>query len=278
MTHGFIIDGATVPGPFEVQTWLENDRLAIGRDDYYPRPLPTITLEVLHTITGKGPQKRLPGRAAKSKRAENIVRDWRTRRDSDGELVHAGAQLILTRDTCFAQTCDLYRAAAYHAGCRTNGGVNERSVGIECEISGDGEMNSDQLDTLGRWFDWSTSLNNDRVAVPRQYLAGPWPVPDVARRFRGIIGHRDVGNRGEYDPGPLVYEVLAALGYERVDLSTGQAEYTARWKARQEELNAELRKLGEPLLTVDGDPGPQTMRAARRFLPDGQWVQRPRPV
>lgn len=273
MADGFYMGGTRVSAPFDVDAWREHPELAIQRDDYRPRPPGVIDLAVIHTITGEGPQVLLPGRAPSSRRAANVVASWRTRRDKDGELVHAGAHLILTRDARWAQTCDLLDAAAYHAGSKGNGGVNEASIGIELEISGKGELNADQLEELARWCDWVTSLDHPRLCLPRQYLAGPWPVPNVARRFRGIIGHRDVGNRGEFDPGPLPYQPLAARGYEAVDLSgEGDDRYAERWASRQNELNGALRARGEPLIAEDGDPGPQTMRTARRFKRAGQWV------
>jgi hypothetical protein len=81
----------------------------------------------------------------------------------------------------------------------------------------------------------------------------------------GIYGHRDVSNnRGEGDPGDLIFAALEVAGYERFNYDVG--EDLDVWAERQQSLG----------LLPDGIAGPYTVQAlAARSYHHGLWVTRP---
>lgn len=271
MDHGFLIDDTryTVPG-IEVVTWRDSPEAAIftmSPEDGCPRPKDTrIRLIVLHTTTGRMPQKLLPGRGPVGDLAERNARYWATSKRQ------ASAHLVLDHDGSWVQIADLLKTITYHAGSEENPGVNSVSLGIEIAIDHQGRLYEAQMQSLVTVLDALT--RHPKIPVPRQFHEGPWPVPHVASRFRGLIAHRDVGNRGEGDCGPEPYKALRAAGYDACDVS--KDAHLALWRERQAWLNT--RAVAESLqpLRVDGDPGAKTWELAQRFMPPhGQWVQRP---
>lgn len=271
MDHGFLIDDAryAVPG-IEVVTWRDSPEAAIfamSPEDGCPRPKDTrIRLIVLHTTTGRMPQKLLPGRGPVGDLAERNARYWATSKRQ------ASAHLVLDHDGSWVQIADLLKTITYHAGSEVNPGVNSVSLGIEIAIDHQGRLYEAQMQSLVTVLDAFT--RHPKIPVPRQFHDGPWPVPQVASRFRGLIAHRDVGNRGEGDCGPEPYKALRAAGYDACDVS--KDAHLALWRERQAWLNERAAAEGLPTLTVDSDPGPRTWGLARRFKPPhGQWVSRP---
>lgn len=271
MDHGFLIDDAryAVPG-IEVVTWADSPEAAVFAmrdEDGCPRPSKAeIRLIVLHTTTGRMPQKLKPGRGPVGDLAERNARYWAT------SARQASAHLVLDLDGSWVQIADLLQTTTYHAGSGVNPGVNTVSIGIEIAIPHDGTLYEAQMESLVTALDAFT--RHPKVRVPRQFHEGAWPVPEIASRFRGIIAHRDVGNRGEGDCGPTPYTYLRAAGYDACDVL--KDAHLALWQNRQKWLNERAAAEGLPTLTVDGDPGPRTWGLARRFKPPhGQWVSRP---
>lgn len=260
-----------LPG-IDIATWEDDPLLTLAPEDGRYRPDDTlIDLITTHTTSGEGPQILRPGRGPGGTHAERVVRYWTTSKTKKGDKTTAGAQLILDYDATWVQTCDLRRRAAFHAGCETNPGVNGRSIGIEIAINAKGELYEGQMESYVAMMDALSRLFD----VPREYAAGVWPIPNlVDQNFPGCIGHRDVGNRGAFDPGPIPYTYLQRAGYLPTNVQAG--EHIARWKERQGFLNAQAIAAGLPVLKVDGIRGPKTQAYARRFKgPIGQWVDRP---
>jgi hypothetical protein len=78
----------------------------------------------------------------------------------------------------------------------------------------------------------------------------------------GIFGHRDnTERRGRWDPGEVVFQMLAARGVEQFDFAAG--EDLEVWAKRQRELG----------ITADGVPGPGTVAALKAAgYVDGIWA------
>lgn len=270
MGTGLILNGSKIPLPGrDVVNYLDAPQFKLNREDGVPRdPTTALRFIVLHTTTGSMPQVLKPGKGPVGDLAERNARYWTTAKTKTGTLQQAGAHLIVDFDGTWIQTCDLLSMCAYHAGSEANPGVNKVSIGIEVAIGNDGTLYDEQMASLVEMVDLLTRL----TGIPRQYLKDRWPVAQVARRFRGIIGHRDVGNRGVGDPGPEPYAALDRAGYPGLSI----ADHTALWTERQMWLNAEAAKVGAPTIGVDGDPGRETLVLAHQFKrPWGQWLDRP---
>lgn len=263
---GLILGGRKVQVPgLQVTNFEDAPQLKMRREDGEPRdPDKRIRLIVLHTTTGRMPQRLKPGFGPVGDLAERNASYWATSKSG------ASAHLVVDHDGSWVQIADLLRDVTYHAGDKT---VNHGSIGIEIAIGHDGTLYEGQMASLLAMLDFLT--RQPEIPVPRQYATGPWPIPNIGRRFRGIIAHRDVGGRGEGDCGPVPYSTLALGGYDALDVS--QENHTSLWKARQALLNQRLQALDAslPLLALDGDPGPATWEALRRFYKHGQWSQRP---
>jgi hypothetical protein len=265
MADGFVIDGqrVVVPG-CPVVTYLEDPRFAMSREDGETRGDNEAVDSVgLHTTTGNMPQKLLPGAGPVGDLAERNARYWST---SAGV---ASAHLIVDLDGTWVQVADLLRKITYHAGHRE---LNHRSFGIEIAIPASGNLYEAQLKSLMALLDFVTRFEHPRFRIFRQYAVGQWPMAGIGD-YRGIFGHRDVGNRGEGDPGPLVYNFLQAAKYDAVNVPRG--EHKSLWQSRQAWLNQQPQSAGLPPLKVDGDPGGATWARAKLCKPHGQWVSRP---
>lgn len=241
--------------PFKMSAEDGEDRVADER----------VSLIVLHTTTGQMPQTLVPGVGPVGDLAERNARYWAT------NASQASAHLIVDRDGSVIQIADLLKKITYHAGNRV---VNHKSIGIELAIGKDGILYEGAMRALIALLDFLT--RQPGIEVPRQYAIGPWPIANIGSEFRGIISHRDVGNRGEGDCGPVPYRFLAEAGYEALNVSQGA--HRALWRTRQAQLNQELYRAEPtaPFLALDGDPGPATWALSKRFHhPTGQWVRRP---
>ena len=254
---GLVIDGVRTPLPeVNVVNFLDAPELAMSQADGETRkPEEPIYLAVLHTTTGRMPQRLVPGAGPAGDLAERTARSW-----SNSERV-ASAHLIVDWDGQIVQIADLAQKITYHAGHRE---VNHRSVGIELAIASDGRLWEVQMEALMALLACLT--RHPRFAIGRVYAKGDWPMAGIAD-FRGIISHRDVGNRGEGDCGPVPYQYLDKHGYTPIAFP-GPA-MAAYWRGVQTQANA-LLAARDPL-KVDGDPGPKTFAALRHLravLPD----------
>lgn len=263
---GLVVDGVKYKlGNREVVNWIDAPIFTMNPEDGEDRD-DVISLVVLHTTTGRMPQILKPGAGPVGDLAERNARYWKTGKDKNGDLAVACAQLVNDFDGSWVQIADLKKKIAYNAGSRP---VNHKSIGIENCIHENGSMWQSEMDSMIEMLDFITRL----FRIPREYNSGLWPVPGI-EKFRGVIGHRDVGDRGVGDPGPVVYAALAAAGYRGLNVPAG--EHLQVWRQRQTWINEELAKLGLPLIPVDGDPGPKTFAASERLgKKHGQWTPRP---
>lgn len=260
-------------------------------EDGGPRRTTWIRAGVGHTTKGIKDQPLLDGRGPPADDAAKVNRYW------SNNNAAGGAQFVVDRDTDIASMCDAFRTAAYHAGA-----VNQVTWGIEMfqeQVYVDGTRTGPLyveeveatvvLDDVLTWaFQVQRQIQHPYVGrIPRLAEGGEDAV--------GIYGHRDCcglknrhPTRGRGDPGDHFYAfhmkpiIVAAdpdigrpaasfAGYEPVNY----AERTdiALWKPRQKELN----RLGAKL-KVDGVPGPKTVAAIQKYMPDkprGLWIKRP---
>lgn len=197
----------------------------------------TIADDAERVLEGKGP----PGGS------ERTARYWQD------DPKHSGAQGVSGDDGVFACLCDLVRVEAYHATVS-----NPYSIGIETrEIVGGGVYQA-ALDTTIRVTLAIVEHLGIQLQVPSSYNGHPIQRmlhggPDMI----GVFGHRDnTEDRGHWDPGDLLFDMLRAAGAESYDFDRG--EDRAVWRVRQIALN----ERGHRLL-VDGIPGPSTTAALK---------------
>jgi len=263
---GLILGGRKTQIPsVTVLNYEDAPQFKMSREDGEARGADeAIRLIVLHTTTGSMPQHLRPGKGPVGDLAERNARYWAT------STRQASAHLVIDRDGSVIQIADLLRSITYHAGNRE---VNHHSIGIELAIGSDGILYEGQMEALMVILD--TLTRHPEIPVPRQYAIGPWPIANIAS-FRGIISHRDVGNRGEGDCGPVPYTYLERARYDAVNVSLGADR--SLWRTRQAQLNQQLYTADAHAtpLKLDGDPGPATWALSKRFHhPTGQWVRRP---
>lgn len=252
------IPGVTVTNP------LDAPQFAMSHEDGEDRPADQqITLIVVHTTTGEMPQFLKNGAGPVGDLAERNARYWSTNASV------ASAHLVVDLDGSVVQIADVVRKITYHAG---NPPVNHGSIGIELAIGKDGFLYQKQMEALIATIDALTRL--PEVDVPRQYASGRWPIPNVASEFSGIIAHRDVGNRGEGDCGPVPYQFLQAARYDALDVGAGA--HLTLWRGRQTLMNTVAAGQGWPQIAVDGRLGKATWALARKVKPPfGHWIVRP---
>lgn len=246
-----VIDGKSVPVPHRIVTSYRDDpriSLKTPEDGRAHRAHP-VQLIVVHTTKGipggrdKRPQVIRPGYGPNLGAELRVAKFW-----SSSDL-QSGAHLVVDFDGSIGCLTDLATTVAYHAKA-----MNARSVGIEIYQGGDAELYAGQLEATADLIDVLTSHFGIQRQIPDRYRG---PLPRLQRGgddFYGVVGHRDGDdNRGLGDPGDAIFDVLARRGYERYNLAAGAD--LLMWKERQRNLDGRL--------TVDGIPGPATVRALR---------------
>jgi hypothetical protein len=259
---GLLIDGQlhAVPGvevisPTE-EAWahLDSGDGCIRPAGYRPQH------KTLHKTVADDPEKVLAGagpRGAEERAAINWANDTR----------HSGVQLVTGHDGRTANLADLLRRAAWHNG---NYYANLRSWGHEvCELYGGGVYQA-ALDAAVAVTLVDTRVLGVQWQCPRAYKNNT-PLPRFANGgvdLVGVFGHRDVSdNRGRWDPGDIVFDMLEAAGFERFDFYAG--EDLDVWKKRQEWL----KTMGVYTGAIDGIAGAGTTKALRMLgYPDGIWA------
>lgn len=212
----------------------------------------TIADDTEHVIIGKGPSGDAGG-------ARATAEYW------SKDPAHSGAHLITGHDGEVACLADLLLTEAYHATVS-----NAYSVGHETkELVG------------GGFYESAASATVATTLVGCRALGIQWQIPKLAYKGKpltrmlngganctGIFGHRDnTVDRGRWDPGDVLFAMLRARGVEAFDIEAG--EDLDVWGKRQAELN----RLGDYQLAVDGIPGAATVAALKaQGYVDGIWA------
>lgn len=244
---GLLIDGAIVPvpgvtvvGPHDA-AWAHlspgDGRPRTGR----PQAImlhKTIADDPEYMIAGKGP----PGAARRTTEV------WQS------DQLHSGAHLVTGHDGEVACLADLVKWEAYHATVS-----NGRSIGIEtCEIRGGGVYQAALQSTVAVVLAACEALGIQLQIDKAKYTGHPiGRMLDGGSTIIGVVGHRsNTERRGKWDPGELLFQMLADRGAEQFDFAKG--EDLSVWKGRQKFLNTRGYKL-----VLDGIPGPATTAALK---------------
>lgn len=231
--------------------------------DYAPRSsaTPWIRQITIHTTKGDGPITVRPGKGPGGK-AASTAKYWSTNAE------HGGAGLVVDDNGDVACLIDLYKYGAYHATT-----VNPWSVGIEMYQESDNSIYQATLDStvllvkalcdlFGIPFQGDNRSYHENGILKRMLYGGK----DVV----GVYGHRDnawdfahnTSSRGRYDPGDEIWVLLKKAGLRTFNVDG--SEEIGFWKGMQAALN---KKYGLSL-TVDGQCGPGTVAALRKY---GLW-------
>jgi hypothetical protein len=235
------VPGVTVIGPDETSF------AHLSPGDGRPRKTRPQTV-ILHKTKGGQPE-RVSETTGPSGRAERVARFWQE------DPKHSGAHLISGSDGVVACLEDLVRFEAWHATV-----ANARSIGFE--------IYEEQAGVVHRAALRATVATCKTIAIALgiqlQTHRFPWDGKTLARfsdggsTLIGFFGHHHVGNRGLWDPGVEVFEMLSRdLGIEAFDFAAGEDRDV--WRDRQRELE----KLGLYTGAPDGIPGPKTTKALR---------------
>lgn len=262
-----------VPG-YTVYNYVDKPTLRFSDPkDYGFRSTFWIRGIVLHTRLGLYPQSIVPSthtpwgfNGVSNASKDDRVASWHISIDEDGFVY------------CHL---DLIKHKAYHAGQ-----VNEYTIGIEMFQNTHGGITQKTLDACVAVCDAITK----ELSMQRQYatekvkikrFASPFqgdsPTDKLAylpegrsgKDFVGIYGHRNcTSNRGQGDPGNLIFDELAKAGYE--GFAADQFEDLHVWEKRQKDL-------GMSIEDRDGVPGSKTTQALKwkGQKPRGLWVTRP---
>lgn len=243
------VDGIDIIGPHDAK-WAHLDcgdyRLRRGRPNKV----------LLHKTLADDPEKVLAG-VGPAGGAERTAEYWQ------GDPKHSGAQGVTGDDGTFACLCDLVQIEAYHGNQ-----ANDESIGIETrELVGGGVYAAALHTTVAVTVAICAHLGI-QLQCPRFYNRKPLErFADGGRTLIGVFGHRDVTDqRGQWDPGELLFDMLQALGCERFDFDKGEDRRV--WALRQEQL----RVKGHDIV-ADGIPGPQTTAALKlEGYKNGIWA------
>ncbi|MCG8418487.1 MAG: N-acetylmuramoyl-L-alanine amidase [Proteobacteria bacterium] len=258
---GLVIHKRVVPVPgLEIVNFLDVPDVALAPEDGQTRRTRWVRMQILHTTKGiphhrnRSPQRVRPGAGSRDGRDRAVVAYWQ--RDPRSSAAHG----VIDVDGSIVQLADLAVCKTFHAG---NRGVNEFSVGWEMLQEGDGSLWESTLDAQVALVITVCRAFGIQFQLHRPYRRAPVPrLVDGGADCVGVFGHRDVSrNRGEGDPGDIIFDKLLDAGFESFDFSVG--EDLEVWKDRQERLD----------LVADGIPGPQTVARLREAgYCDGIWA------
>lgn len=212
----------------------------------------------LHKTIADDPEVIEPG-AGPSDGAQRTITGWqREWAQTIGAGKYRGAALVTSHDGVVYQLVDLALTETFHATVS-----NPYSVGQEvCELPG-GKSYQAAMDSTVACVITGCEAMGIQLQMPKLGSYTGHPItrmlhggPDMV----GVFGHRDnTEERGRWDPGDELFEMLAQAGVEQFDFAAGEDRKV--WSERQTDLNAMLgKKLGKPL-TCDGVPGPATRAA-----------------
>lgn len=205
---------------------------------------------IIHKTIADDPEVIRPG-AGPPGGAMQTIKAWLDSGKPDG------AALVVDDDGTLFQLCDLLWQITYHATVS-----NQLSIGMEIKEHVGGVSTMAAMQTGVKAILRSCRECGIQLQTHdwRKYVGHPIPrMIHGGRDMVGIFGHRDnTEQRGKWDPGDVIFQMLAAEGVEVFDFTIG--EDLDAWKRRQQELNGE----GFGPLIVDGIPGPSTLAALKR--------------
>lgn len=167
----------------------------------------------------------------------------------------SGTHLITGHNGDSVCTADLVRFIGWHANQ-----ANNRSWGHEIKEHPGGGVQRAALEAAVAITLVDTSAIGVQWQCPKRYIANrPFPrFSNGGADLVGVFGHRDVTDqRGYWDPGDTVFDMLAAKGFERFDFY-GREDLDV-WSERQEWLAKEGFYKG----AIDGIAGQGTTAALK---------------
>jgi hypothetical protein len=256
---------APSPTPGTVDVYAPGDApwIKLSPDDCRPRTNAPQQW-ILHKTRADDPEHILDGAgpAADVGGAEDSAIDWQQ------DKRHAGSHIIVGYAGAAVCLADLARVCAWHDG---NVESNLLSVGLEMkELAGGGCYTATLAATVDITREGMSKLHM-QWQCPSHYVNNT-PLPrfaDGGRTCVGAFGHREVSSsRGRWDPGDVIFDMLAAMGFERFDFYAKQDLDV--WAKRQERL----RELGYYRGAIDGIPFLETAAAlAAAGFPDGIYAR-----
>jgi hypothetical protein len=253
------VDGVTVIAPGE-QPWAFVTK---PKDACARAGAPSQWL--LHKTIADDPERVLFGAGAPDG-ARATAEFWQ---QSDGVRQpkrYGAAHGVTGEDGVAACLADLVLDEVYHATVS-----NPYSVGWETRERVGGAVQQAALDATVAIACTGTRALGIQWQIPKlgSYTGHPLVrMLNGGRDCVGVFGHRDnTEQRGRWDPGDVLFQMLAKAGFEQFDFAAGEDRDV--WSARQHDLNA---KHGAGLLE-DGIPGAKTTAALRAAgYVDGIWV------
>lgn len=244
------VDGVNVLRP-DQETWVH-----LTSGDCIPRSN-WPQMAILHKTIADDPEHTLPGSgpAAGHGGAEYTAEYWAQ------DPQHSGAHLVTGFNGDTGCLEDLVKMCAWHANQ-----ANQLSYGHEMKEVVKGGCYQATYDAAFHVTLEATRVIGIQWQCPHAYAGKPLArMADGGKSLVGIFGHRDVTNdRGRWDPGDLIFAMLANAGVERFDFNAHQDIDV--WQSRQ----TWLRDLGLYHGPLDGIPGPGTTAALKSLgYPDG---------
>ena len=251
MSGGLLIGGGLCPVPgVNVIGPHDADWAHLSPGDYVMRQTLWVRQYILHKTVADDPEQILGG-VGPTGADERTAEGWQAEFAHDRR--YAGAHLLTGHDGRVACLADLRNVETFHATVS-----NAWSVGHEtCELKGGGVYAAAMSATVETCLTACAALGI-QLQMPKLGSYTGHPIPRMVHGgpdMVGIFGHRDnTEQRGKWDPGEALFEMLAARGVEQMDFAGG--EDLKIWTRRQ----LALVKLGHAL-TCDGVAGPGTRAA-----------------
>lgn len=246
------VPGVEILGPGEAPWAL------LPAGDTRPRTTAWVRQYILHKTIGDVREVIMDGAGPRGA-DQATIQGWRDAfRQVSGPGKYRGAHLVTGHDGRVVQLADLFSVETFHATVS-----NAWSVGHEtCEShQRPGGVYSAALGATVETCLAACEALGIQWQMPRLLSYGGYPIrrmvnggPDMI----GIFGHRNnSGDRGCWDPGEVLFQMLAARGVMQFDFD--KREDIAFWMTVQQDLAARKFYSGP----VDGVPGPVTTLALK---------------
>jgi hypothetical protein len=229
---------------------------------------------IIHKTIADDPEKLLGGSPPTDRwsGAKDTILYWQEHKNArTGKLEPLSGTHLVTGhngDTCC--TADLATFVGWHAGAK-DADANPLSYGHEIKEVYGGGVYPSALAACVAVTKVATSALGIQQQCPTHYKNNR-PNPrfrDGGKGIIGVHGHRDVTEqRGYWDPGDIIFDMLEAEGFERFDFYAGQDLDV--WSRRQEWL----RELGCYHGAIDGIAGADTTTALKQLgFPGGIFAR-----